>query len=462
MINVVSTRRIGYIDKLHWLVYLALVTSVSFLNSPYLSESWLTYSIFFYGFISSYSVSVILGARCNAAALHNARYAIALCFISLLWLWLQSILPINNYLSERVFADTKGLGWFDPVSTWSATPDKTRWLLLGNLAVVSLFVASLCLIDSRRRVKQLLVLFLLVGSVHALIGVTAKYANVHLVALSQIDGHYDAARAWFVNRNHFASFISLCLVGGLSFQLKALMNVGSSRLMPHLMDQVMSVRVFFMLSLLLGVLAIILSQSRAGFLAIVLSVFVLLLIRKKPGHALPRRRLIVSGLVAILLMLIYFGEDLLTRFSQDTFSAGERIDQWSITWQAIKHQLILGYGGGSYATVFQVFRDVGDLRQVVYDQAHNEYLHIWLEQGLIGLLLWLGFLGAALTNALSTTRKHPSRLVVALSYAGLTVMLAALLQAWIGYNLQITNIRSYFFVIMALLFAAPTVRHQKR
>lgn len=457
-----SNRWLAYLDASLWLVYLGLVATISFLNRPYLSEEWLSYSFFFYAFIAIYSVSLMLGGRCNSTALHNARYAIALCFLSLFWLWVQSILPITNYLSEYVFDGKQELTWFDPASTWSVTPDKTRWLFFRNFLVILLFVVSLCLLDTRRRVKQVLILFLLVGAVHALVGVLAKYSNLQLVDLSQIDGHYDAARAWFVNRNHFASFVSLCIFGALAYQIKVFLSLGKTRPMSYLTAQLISVRVLFIMSLVLSMLAIILSQSRGAFLALLLSIlFLITLLSRDSRFSMQRRYFVVPIVVITLAMLGYFGDALIGRFTQDSLVGGERFEQWNLTWRAISHQALIGYGGGSYATVFQVFREYADLRQVVFDQAHNEYLHIWLEQGLIGLLFWLGFLVLALANALRSARTHSSRLVVAVSYAGIVVVVAALLQAGVAYNLQITNIRSYFFAIIAVLFAAPSIVHRR-
>jgi len=454
---------LNYLDQLSWLAYLAFVAVISFLNEPYLSAQWLTISAGFYGFVTVYCLTLMLGGQCNAKALRDARYVIGFCVASLLWLWLQSVLQINNHLHERVFSDVDILKWFDPDLVWSVAPERTRWLLLSHLFVLSLFTVSLSLINSRRRVKQLLVLFIVVGAIHALVGVFAKYANLQLVALRQIDGHYDVARAWFVNRNHFASFICLCLMGGLSYQLKELISIGSGRFAAQLLDQLMSPRVFILVSVLLSLSAIILSQSRAGFLSIVFSASIsIFLFRPAFGATLPRRSLMLIGGIAVAGLLAYFGDTLIARVYQDSFSSGERLDQWLITWQAIKQEFFLGYGGGSYAIVFQVFREYTDLRQVIYDQAHNDYLHIWLEQGLIGLLFWFGFLYLAVNRALLSIKNHPSRFVVSLSYAGLIVIVAALLQALVGYNLQIINIRSYFFVIIALLFAAPKIKHKTR
>jgi len=456
------TPLVAKLDTLHWALYLFILVGVSFINQPYMADQWLKLSTLLYAFSASYCLSLMFGGRCNKAAMYAARYAITLCVLMLCWLFLQTVLPLNNDLFARVYGSSPVLIWFEPEQVWSVVPDKTRGLLLSNLAVFTLFILSICLVDSRLRLRQLLFTIMSVGLLHAVVAILVKYANVHLVELPQLDGHYDAARAWFVNRNHFAAFISLCLVGALSYQLNELMRANTDKFVSVLVDQLMSVRVLLIISVIISLAALILSHSRGGFLALILSVLVIVMsMGKQTNHRLPRRYLLVPGLIAIAVLLGYFGQGLFARFSDGSLALGERALQWQISWQAIKHEFLLGYGAGSYATVFQVYREYADLRQVVYDQAHNDYLHIWLEQGLVGLLMWLIFLALALRMAFVSVTRAPSRLVTALSLVSLVVVLASLIQSGVAYHLQIINIRCYFFVIIAMIYAAPKVRHRK-
>jgi len=158
--------------------------------------------------------------------------------------------------------------------------------------------------------------------------------------------------------------------------------------------------------------------------------------------------------------MLYFGKDLLLRFSTDAL-LGERLSQWTLTWQAIEQAWLLGYGGNSYADVFQIFRGDQDFRQVVFNQAHNDYLHIWLEQGLVGLALWLGLLSIALRAAFRGFTNSASQLSRAVLISVAVVLIAALAQSAVDFNLQILNIRVYFFVIMSLVFSVPAIRHKK-
>ncbi|NND81203.1 MAG: O-antigen ligase family protein [Gammaproteobacteria bacterium] len=290
---------------------------------------------------------------------------------------------------------------------------------------------------------------------HGVSAIVANGAGVYLVDPRQLDGHFDVARGWFVNRNHFAAFMLLCSVGGISAVL------------PERQDSVkVLVKVAAAVMLTLVSAAIIMSQSRAalGCLLLLPVLIVLLLqhlrgcnglwwIRKRQSYLLAGALL---GLV-LLVLALNFGGELVRRILHGGLGIGERGLQWQVTWQAISDRLIVGHGGGSYASVFQAYRGDAELRQVVFDQAHNDYLHIWLEQGLIGLTLWLAFIALAFKSGWQALHNTRSSLIAATLASGLCITLFALLQSFVDFNLQIVNLRSYFFVIIALLLAVPTL-----
>jgi len=210
------------------------------------------------------------------------------------------------------------------------------------------------------------------------------------------------------------------------------------------------------------VVCLLLSQSRAGILAV--SVSCLCCLALLTANKVIRLSVIYVLVCIVLLaamLSVFFGDGLFDRFIDSGLSLGERHTQWAITWQAIKQEFWLGYGGGSYELVFQFFRKDADLRLVIYDQAHNDYLHLFLEQGVIGLVLWFGFIVCFVIRAVNYYRCSQSTLESSILLSGLIVIAAGLLQSLVGYQLQIMTIRCYFFVIIALVLAVPYVKHQR-
>ena len=462
--SLIKHRSLAFLDAFIWCSYLLLLFVASFLNELYSSQSWLQFSGCIYLLSGLAIVSALNGGCCNWNALVDARYTVMLLCAMLLLLILQMSVPLGGHSERLLLSNSTFQGaspnWFEVPRTWSIVPEKTRWLFNSEVLIFSSFALSIAVVSSRRRIKQLLIVLLMAGLTHSLVGIFTKYDELILVDIRQLDGHFSAARGWFINRNHFAAFISLCLLGPLSFQFKLLLTQKPERTASLLVNQLMSYRVLYLLCLILGVVALVLSQSRAGFLSFSLSLLLVLgvFVKSKTVKSLRFRGhcLILVMIIGIGLIVIYFGAELLLRFSSNSL-LGERASQWELTWLAIKQAWLIGYGGNSYADVFQIYRGYQDFRQVLFNQSHNDYLHIWLEQGLLGLGLWISVLFLVLRAAYKNAVSSTSALVSAVMISTVVVILAALAQAAVDFNLQILNIRYYFFVIMSLVFSVPTV-----
>ena len=441
------------LDNVIWCLFLTLVTAVSLVQSNYGSSEWyfISFVVFILCAIVLLRMSQEHSQQYNLKGVKRAKVFFYVFSLALIYLLLQTNVPYKSNLYDQVFIQGKVAipEWFMPKQVLSVTPERTYDLFWAELTMVASMFLSIVLLSSRRRLKQLLTLILIVGLTHALVGIIAKYGAIMLVEASQIDGHFSAARAWFINRNHFAAFISLTLVSVLSFQLKWIIDHKGGNYWTFLVGQLLSLRIIVLVAILVSFVALSLSQSRAGFFAILIALACTLAATGRHSKMLGKTRWMMMSVFAIAFMtIVYFGADLLLRLQSQESVLGERIPQWSLTWQLIKEEWLFGYGGNSYATVFQSVRGDTPLRELIYNQAHNDFLHIFLEQGLIGLLLWLSLIIITFKHAWAAYFKTTSSLVSGVLIAAMVVITAALLHSIVGFNLQILNIRFYFFVIM--------------
>ncbi len=455
---------IRIVDKIFWYTFLAMLFYLSFATDRYASAHWMWFSAALYLFSAAYFSSLLMGGRANYKAMITAKVFIVIWLCVLIIHALQLVLPIQTPI-HKLFSPNAANApeWYQPDLVLSLVPHQTQWVLMRELIVLMIFILSLFLIDSRRRIKQLLFLLLLVGASHAVIAILAKFGNVYLVNVAALDGHNTPARGVFVNRNHLSAFVGLCLSGSLALQIHWLIHQHKQSLQSLLIKQFLSGQFFVLLAFIVSFTAMVLSESRAGILAF--SVSLILIMSMLTKRVIERQTLltvIVPVAVLCCALSLYFGQEILQKIASNGLSIGERGEQWQLTWQAIKGSLLFGYGVGSYSTVFQIFREYSDLRQVTFDQSHNDFLHIWLEQGLVGLVAWLALLLVLMRAAIRSLSTTQSSLVVAVLSSCMIVFVAALIQSTVDFNLQISNIRSYFFVIMALVFAAPHVRHDKQ
>jgi len=442
-------------DVAIWLSFIALFVAASFVTGGYSEAQWLLYSAVYYGWFGFFLLLMLLKGRYVKRSLVSAKWLTILFLISLFWLALPLYMPVNHYLNDLLPSAKLSIypkpDWFSPSSLWSVNPERTRSLVLSELMMLCVFVATLVLIDSRKRVKQILYIFLLVGVMHALIGIFGVFTNVLFVDVKEIDGHYSAARGLFVNRNHYAAFIVLMLFGSFGFALRNVISNNRNVEIHNVVIIVLS---------LVALAGIFLSQSRGAAIGLFAGGMCAVFYVLTKGIKISKLTVLFASLLVIV-TLSYFGQTLLHRLSADALSLGERTLQWRITLEAILTNPWLGYGGGSYITVFQIFRADVDLREVVFAQSHNHYLHLWLERGLIGLALWLTIIVLIIFQCVGKLKNITSSLIRSVLVAGLIILISALTQSLVDYNLQNLNIRFYFYVMIGVMYSAPYVKHTK-
>lgn len=74
-------------------------------------------------------------------------------------------------------------------------------------------------------------------------------------------------------------------------------------------------------------------------------------------------------------------------------ASGARFVVWDIAWQGIKERPIVGWGSENFSSVFFKYYNpcIGSPSCGVgmFDRAHNKVLDMWIESGIVGLLLYL-------------------------------------------------------------------------
>jgi O-antigen ligase len=147
------------------------------------------------------------------------------------------------------------------------------------------------------------------------------------------------------------------------------------------------------------------SPSRSGYLALPVAAvfaFVNLCGYKKIPH-------IMAGTAVILLLLVMTSTTLQQRIklgweektsyqtSENVTSIGTRVIFAQNTLQLIQQKPLLGYGTSAFKSVYSPYAAAKypDWRGGATSDPHNQYLFVWLENGLIGLTIFLAYIYTA-------------------------------------------------------------------
>jgi len=261
--------------------------------------------------------------------------------------------------------------------TISLEPFWTQMFALHFLALFFIFAASLTFLDSASRLRKMTTLITIFGFAFAFFAILQA-----VLSPTKIYGIYEVEYAKpfgsFVNRHNFAAYIEMTIAVPLG-----LLFVGAVQ-----RDK----RLIYLTAIGLMGVALILSGSRGGLIALLAEVvFILILTNKTKGSS---KLVIKIGLAVLLLAVIIGGaimiggESSLTRFAETAVSndiTTNRTHIWNITLQIIKNNLPFGAGIGAFAAAYTPYDTMNGIERV--EQAHNDYLQILADAGIIGLIL---------------------------------------------------------------------------
>ncbi len=168
------------------------------------------------------------------------------------------------------------------------------------------------------------------------------------------------------------------------------------------------VRVLAFVVIAFCVAGIVLSFSRGGFIALAVALVAALVL----GGRWRAPMLGLAGVV-IVLSLGYFAlfADPTQRERITAVDGGAgRVDIWAVGWRMVEENPIGGIGAGNFVVSsrrFLLAPGVVRADQYIIDEpqvAHNMYLQVWAEAGIVGLALFLAILGFGVVSCLRAAR----------------------------------------------------------
>ena len=173
--------------------------------------------------------------------------------------------------------------------------------------------------------------------------------------------------------------------------------------------------VFYVVVIIIALITIFSNASRGSLLALGVGVIVLLLFSKISIGS----KLIISILIIGCLIILYnnnYMDLLLYRIENDNSTGGTgRVDIWKNKWSAYASssviKILFGYGyiGG---------RQLGQMNVMAF---HNDFLAFLVEYGVVGLIIFMGFLATPIINSNKKNRPIVLASIAYLITVGLTL-----------------------------------------
>jgi O-antigen ligase len=343
------------------------------------------------------------------------------------------VIPFGWYSREGVDAIPR---------TISLDPFATEMNAVHFLALGLFFSIALVMLDRAKRIRRTVTVLTIFGFIFAFFAILQG-----VLSPTKIYGIYERQFAQpygsFVNRHNFAAYMEMTLALPL-----ALVLTGAIK-----RDQ----RLLYLTAIVLMAVALFLSGSRGGLVALFAEVIFLVLLAtlvRGTKRVFVRLGLAAALLIAVVAGTIFVGgESSLTRIAETANSKDITTDRthiWTVTIDVIKHNLPFGGGLGAFGVAYTPTDDLSGLERV--EQAHNDYLQTLADAGIVGLVIGGAFLFLLVGMVKRNVARH-NQFRRAIAIGAAAGIFGVLVHSIFDFVLHTTAISVLFLLLVALLSA---------
>ena len=416
--------------------------------------AWGINAVVFPGLAASYEISLLIRGRNHPVTIGELALPAGLFFATVLWVWCQTVAWTHLPLAApiwRMAAQALGTPLDGRITV---SPDLTNLAAIRLVTAASVFWIALQLCRDDHRAVLLLKAVASIVCAYAAFGIIAS--SFPAIDLPGLDLHPSNALAFstFINHNTFATYAGLGLVAVSGLLLRhyrhevAGADAGWRLQLATVIEATGSKAALPLAGAFIILVALLLTGSRGGVIAQGAGLLLLGFLSRPHGGTSTARALLIIGPVIVLLTatLFAFGGLFVNSIEQRGISDSDRLSVYLLTIRSILNSPLLGYGYGTFADVFPLYRDRSLGVQGVWSEAHNTYLEVFQGLGLVfGLMLVasvvvlvLGCLKGAIRR-----RERVARLLVAASVAILVGV-----HAVVDFSLQIQAVALTFMALL--------------
>lgn len=371
-------------------------------------------------------------------------------FAALIAIGIVQLLPLRS-------PDAPGIS-VPVTSSLSLNPYLTRIAVIQLAIQLIFFVGALTFFDSSRRLKRLAAGIVIFGGSMAFFGILQWLANPQ-----GIYGWRPTPQAIpfasFVNQHHFAALMEMTT--GVTLGL--LLGKATKR------DK----RVLLLIAVLLMTVAVVLTGSRGGLLSILIvavTAAALGYVREESGsdavRTIPRKFALIgfgtAFAVLLVAMVVFLGGDasLLRGIgitAQNDVSSG-RFHFWNVALRIFLDHPFIGAGLDSFGTAYPRYDSWNGTFRV--EQAHNDYLQILADAGIVGFACVAAFVFLLIRKGLRVINGETERHRRAIAVGALAGCVGILVHSFFDFPLR-TPANAFVMIVLVVL-ATTSVKFPHR
>ncbi|MBI9089262.1 MAG: O-antigen ligase family protein [Desulfobacterium sp.] len=375
--------------------------------------------------------------------------------------------PLVKWLSPSAFMIHQNAGAYSAPGdflTLSIHPKATLSEFFRYLSYGAFYLLTVQLLKEKDMLRRTIVVITLFGALLSFSSILQFYLTKdmalwfwHVPINSMIVGPY-------ICHNHYAGLMEMIFPVVLALFFFYRPRMGNTSVLKGIVEIVSqekaNIHLLIGLAALLIITSVFVSLSRGGMISLCLSLvfFTFLLFRRKISRG---NTLAIIGIVVLAALSIgWFGWDqIFDRFARLKNAQGVihelRFDFWLDSLNIIRDFSITGSGFGTYIDIYPSYQTVSGYLTI--DHAHNDYIEMAIEGGMIGFLFAASFLVTLFFKTYRVFIQRRDAYCVYIYMGSITGVLSMLFHGFTDFNLHIgANGLWIFFMAGVAVSAANT------
>jgi O-antigen ligase len=418
--------------------------------------AWGINAVLFPGLVAIYEVSLLIRGERHPVAIRQIKAPAVLFAAVVLWILIQNTTWTPDWLHHPIWQMTADALDRPVDGSISVNRELTSLALLRLITAASVFWIAMQLGRDASRANFLLKSIAALSCAYAAYGLFAfAFTPGRVLWFASPFPRTGFVTSTFINPNSFATYAGMGLIvicglilglyrneftavgGPLRFRIATFIEVTGQK------GAVLLGGAFVIL------VALLLSQSRGGNLSTVLGLFILgalTLKTRKQGFVQHRAAVIIFGALLVGVVFLAFGDSVAGRITQQGLHDNSRMAVYTIALRSILDAPLLGYGYGTFADVFPMFRDQSVGTFGTWQMAHSTYLEVFQGLGLVfGSMLVASIVLLALRCVKGALTRQENETIPCIA-AGVAFLVGA--HSLIDFSLQIQAVGVTFVALL--------------
>ncbi len=377
----------------------------------------------------------------------------------------QAVVKVISPETHEIYAPV--INTFDE-SKWIPISVDRKATLHELLRLVSyglMYILAIQLLRNPKRLKRVVTLVVFLGAFVAVLALVQNFTLTNKIYWFRTVPIYASPFGPWVNPNQFAGYIELVSPLALAMFLFYRPRVRGDetwreRFVAFFSTPTIHFHFFLGFAAVVTALSIFVSLCRGGMLSVFIAGFMFLFLYnlKFPKRG---RGTLLFFILCLWGALSWFGWDTIgSTFTHSFDDAGHltdgRITLWTDVVEIIKDYPLVGTGFGTFLSIYPLYKTIND--QLIYDHAHNDYLELLTDGGIIGFLLAGWFVLTILFHGWKMIRLRNDHYSILLGIGSMAGILAILCHSVTDFNLHNGAVGLYFFFVCGLLVSGVNAR----